>query len=365
MRRNEIYSEKEAFEKKAKRKEKVMTMKKRFFKKGMLFGALVAVAAGAFVFGGRKDADAATRKCYTISSGNTTVYSNSCLSSRYGTIFGSDELTVQDVTGRYCRVTYPVSRGTKTGYIPTGAILTGTTGNDYRARGRVTTYKRPGGASYGYIDANDTVKVLGTYGSYTQVKYPVSGGYKYAFITTSNANAYIYSQQQTVTVAPAANNNTDLGSPVPSGCRFNRKTYDNGWYGFHDINIGVSTATPVYAIADGTVTYKQAYRLLSGVCKLTSYGNFIEFRSSNGVYNAKYCHLNRFVGNSYLYIQSYNTRQVSGSEGTLSCGTKYVRKGEIIGYIGQTGNASGVHLHFELRKNGTRIDPTSVISGLY
>ena len=39
---------------------------------------------------------------------------------------------------------------------------------------------------------NDVVKVLGTYGNYTQVKYPVSGGYKYAFITTANANAYIY-----------------------------------------------------------------------------------------------------------------------------------------------------------------------------
>ncbi len=154
-----------------------------------------------------------------------------------------------------------------------------------------------------------------------------------------------------------------LHSPVPSGCRFNTKTYDNGWYGYHDINRGVSSATPVYAVADGTVTYKQAYRIYGGVKKLTSYGNFIEFRSSNGAYTAKYCHLSRFVGVDQI-ISSSRTVRASGRTGVYSIATRSVKKGEVIGYIGQTGNASGVHLHFELRKNGSRIDPTSVISGL-
>lgn len=160
-------------------------------------------------------------------------------------------------------------------------------------------------------------------------------------------------------------NNGTLGSPVPKGCKFSQKGNDNGWYGFHDINRGVSKSTPVYALTDGTVTYKQAYRVYSGVKKLTSYGNFIEFTSSNGIYKAKYCHLNQFVGNSTLYIQNNNTRQASGSTGIYNCGSKTVKKGEIIGYIGTTGNSSGIHLHFELRKNGSRIDPTSAISGLY
>ena len=165
---NQFFQEKETLTQKMNGKEEVKVMKKKIFKRGILAGALAAVAlAGGLMFGGEKDADAATRKCYTISSGNTTVYSNTGLSSRYGTIFGSDELIVQDVTGGYCRVSYPVSWGWKTGYIPTSAILTGTDGNDYRARARMTTYKRPGGASYGCIDPNDTVKVLGTYGGYT------------------------------------------------------------------------------------------------------------------------------------------------------------------------------------------------------
>ena len=151
-------------------------MKKQFMKKGFLLGAAVVTMLGGVLFADQKKADAATRKCYTISSNNTTVYSNTGLTNRYGAIFGTDEITVQTVTGNYCKVTYPTSRGSKTGYIPTGAILRGTSGNDYRSRGKITTYKRPGGGSYGYVAVNDVVKVLGTYGNYTQVKYPVSGG---------------------------------------------------------------------------------------------------------------------------------------------------------------------------------------------
>ena len=94
----------------------------------------------------------ATIKCYAINSGNTTVYSNTGLTYRCGSIYGADEVTVLLVTSRYCKVRYPISAGrTKTGYIPTNAILTAVSGNSY----------------------------------------PVSGGYKFAFVTTSNADAYI------------------------------------------------------------------------------------------------------------------------------------------------------------------------------
>ena len=133
-----------------------------------------------------------TRKCYLINNANTTVYSNSALTRRYGTIYGSDEVTVLYVSSRYCRVSYPISASrSKTGYISTSAILTGTSGTTYTASAQVTTYRRPNGYSYGYISRGDRVTILGTYGNYTQVKYPVSNGHKYGFITTASANAYI------------------------------------------------------------------------------------------------------------------------------------------------------------------------------
>jgi hypothetical protein len=40
-----------------------------------------------------------------------------------------------------------------------------------------------------------------------------------------------------------------------------------------------------------------------------------------------------------------------------------VRAGDLIGNVGETGNAFGFHLHFEIRKDGTPVDPMPYISG--
>ena len=167
-------------------------MKKGFITKiglaKMIF--VIALIAG-FSFGHSVKASAAV-KCYTIGTSNVQVYSNTGLTNRYGVIYPTDEIIVNKVTDRYCRVTYPVARGTKTGYIHTGRILTRTIGNSYVSRAKITTYRRAANnLSYGYIAKGDSVKVLGTEGNYTQVKYPVSGGYKYAFVKTADADAYI------------------------------------------------------------------------------------------------------------------------------------------------------------------------------
>ncbi len=136
-------------------------------------------------------ANAATSKAYTISSSDTRVYSNPALTKGYGWIYGSDEVTIKEIKASYCKVTYPIAKGTKTGYIKTSALFTKTSGKVYSAKAAATTYRRPGGTKYGSIYKGDSVLVLGTNGSYTQVRYPVSGGYKYAFITTSDCNTKI------------------------------------------------------------------------------------------------------------------------------------------------------------------------------
>jgi hypothetical protein len=134
-----------------------------------------------------------TRKTYTIEAANTPVYSGSGFGKKIGAIFATDEVTVKTVTSNYCIVSYPAGGRTKTGYIRTGAILTATRGNSYTSRTRFATYRRPGGASYGSVYAGDQVLVLGTRTSgcvsYTQIKYPVASGFKYAFARTSDVNA--------------------------------------------------------------------------------------------------------------------------------------------------------------------------------
>lgn len=140
-------------------------------------------------------AKAASRKCYSICTGNTRVYSNTGLSRGIGWIYDSDQISVINVTRSWSQVSYPISGGrTKTGYIATSAILTATGGSTYTSRGKFNTYRRPGGSYYGYVASNDRVMILGSSGNYTQIKYPVSGGYKYAFASTSDVNSNLRPQ---------------------------------------------------------------------------------------------------------------------------------------------------------------------------
>ncbi|MCX8062656.1 MAG: M23 family metallopeptidase [Anaerolineales bacterium] len=46
------------------------------------------------------------------------------------------------------------------------------------------------------------------------------------------------------------------------------------------------------------------------------------------------------------------------SRATIVKGTK-VNTGDLMGFVGSTGESSGPHLHYEVRKNGQPIDPTS------
>lgn len=71
-----------------------------------------------------------------------------------------------------------------------------------------------------------------------------------------------------------------------------------------------------------------------------SYGNYIEIDHGNQIHSL-YAHL------------VYNSS-------TLKVGDK-VTMGQLIAKMGQTGRATGIHVHFEIRKNGTRVNPLSYL----
>ena len=112
---------------------------KKFMRENLKFICLaLIILAGSFAIGTNvKKAGAATRKCYTINTSNTRVYSNTALTRGYGWIYATDEIKVITVTGKYSKVTYPIAKNrTKTGYIATNRILTATGGSTYKSNGR-------------------------------------------------------------------------------------------------------------------------------------------------------------------------------------------------------------------------------------
>lgn len=86
--------------------------------------------------------------------------------------------------------------------------------------------------------------------------------------------------------------------------------------------------TPIYAVAHGTVTVAS---------RTSGNGNFVKIRHDN-VYETQYLHMSRFAQG-------------------VRAGTR-VTQGQVIGYVGSTGLATGPHVCFRFWKNGKQIDHT-------
>lgn len=59
--------------------------------------------------------------------------------------------------------------------------------------------------------------------------------------------------------------------------------------------------------------------------------------------------------------QGYETRYAHNSDNTVRKG-EVVKSGQVVAKVGQTGRATGSHLHFEVRKDGQAVDPNSMIA---
>ncbi len=110
-------------------------------------------------------------------------------------------------------------------------------------------------------------------------------------------------------------------NPVPTG----HKTQGLHGPGHRGIDIGAPTGTPIYASASGTVIIvKTGCRVGQTRCG-GGYGNMAIVQHPNGT-KTLYAHMSRL--------------------GTRTGST--VARGEIIGYVGNTGRSTGPHIHFEV-----------------
>lgn len=111
---------------------------------------------------------------------------------------------------------------------------------------------------------------------------------------------------------------------------------DGGRRSHQGIDIFAPMGTPVYASADGEVVYSE--RRPTG-----GFGIAVQLKHQDG-YITKYAHLSGLAG--------------------YAPGDR-VRAGDVIGYVGDTGNAKGTppHLHYEIWRNGAMQEPANYLSG--
>lgn len=95
------------------------------------------------------------------------------------------------------------------------------------------------------------------------------------------------------------------------------------------LDLAAKVGTPIYAVADGRVIFAKRF---------AGYGNLIVVKHDKNYFSA-YAHASNLM---------------------VSQGGK-VRQGQQIGAVGMTGRSTGPHLHFEIHKGVTAIDPASIL----
>lgn len=96
------------------------------------------------------------------------------------------------------------------------------------------------------------------------------------------------------------------------------------------VDLAAPRGTPIHAGGDGVVTF---------VGRKHGYGRIVQLRHFDG-YRTRYGHMYQFADD-------------------LEKGD-HVRKGQVIGYVGATGEATGPHLHYEIRRNGRAHNPLTM-----
>ena len=102
------------------------------------------------------------------------------------------------------------------------------------------------------------------------------------------------------------------------------------WRSHKGVDYAAPTGTPIKATGDGRVVFRG---------RKSGYGKTVIIEHA-GKYTTLYAHMN-----------GYSKRSAKG---------KRVKQGQVIGYVGKTGLATGPHLHYEFRVNGRHRDPLRV-----
>jgi murein DD-endopeptidase MepM/ murein hydrolase activator NlpD len=117
---------------------------------------------------------------------------------------------------------------------------------------------------------------------------------------------------------------------ISSGFSMRKHPISGKWKAHKGVDFAAATGTPIHASGDGTISFKGQQR---------GYGNVIMIKHWSN-YSTVYAHMSRFAAGIH-----------QGSK---------VSQGQVIGYVGMTGWATGPHLHYEFRINNVARNPMSI-----
>jgi murein DD-endopeptidase MepM/ murein hydrolase activator NlpD len=160
----------------------------------------------------------------------------------------------------------------------------------------------------------------------------------YGYTSTKKSQAYTVKGKKKITYTrrvPIKSKHARFGMPLRHAritSSFSHRRYHpilKRYRPHHGTDFGARRGTPLLAVNSGKVIFAG---------RMGGYGKVVKIKH-NGGYVSLYAHQSRI-------------RVKRG---------QWVKKGQIIGYVGSTGRSTGPHLHFGLTKNGRWIDPMKVL----
>ncbi|MDE2048424.1 MAG: M23 family metallopeptidase [Betaproteobacteria bacterium] len=117
---------------------------------------------------------------------------------------------------------------------------------------------------------------------------------------------------------------------ISSGYGMRLHPFSHQWKQHKGVDFAAPMGTPIRAASDGVIRFAGTQR---------GYGNVIMIDHRGGI-TTVYGHMRNFAGGVHV--------------------GEHVDQGDVIGYVGQTGWATGPHLHYEFREHGVTVNPMTV-----
>lgn len=189
-------------------------------------------------------------------------------------------------------------------------------------RARFDTPPAPGDVPYGKTDWDAVITALGGAGKQASKITRTAGGYGQAMWAGTGGKLIDLAAGRIVTNPPGVAGNCGYAWPANGKISRGFRPEEN----HKGLDITADTGTPIYAARAGKVIYADN--------ELSGFGNCIIIQHDP----------------TWTTFYAHNDRNYVRAGDVVQCG-------QPIGEVGSTGRATGPHLHFEIRQNGTALDP--------